>query len=93
MQYLFSRRVWGGVVIALAQVLPYFTAGTFGGKPQAIATGIGAILYAVGAVRADGKVGLLAAQATTTAVAAAVAGDVAPSNRSLEAESLGRGDQ
>lgn len=43
-----SKTIWGGVVVALSQVLPLLGSGYFGPKAQAIGTAAGILLGAIG---------------------------------------------
>jgi hypothetical protein len=57
MKRLFSKTIWGGVIAGLSQILPILDLGIFGPKAQAIGTGVGIILGAVGARDAISKNG------------------------------------
>jgi hypothetical protein len=54
-EFLKSKRVLGGIAIALGQILPLLQSGFFGPKAVAIATAVGAILVAVGMKDATDK--------------------------------------
>lgn len=55
MKFLTSKTVWGGIIAAIFHVLPVLSAGIFGEKAQAIGTGVGIILGAVGVKDAIAK--------------------------------------
>lgn len=48
LKLLKSKTVWGGIIAGLGQILPVLDSGLFGPKAQAVSTGLGIILGAVG---------------------------------------------
>lgn len=87
--YITSRRVWGGITVALAQILPVLTAGAFGPKAAAWGTAIGVVLFAVGAKGADAANGAPASDGVATETLNTLAAAVkAAHETALQAQSV-----